>query len=238
MTKHTRQEAKVLRLNKCHGSACPKHPELEGFRWVSGACIACAKVTLRTSRLSDPARTKAQYSKDRLKSMAKPENRTKKNAGDVEYRRHNAEKCAEVIKLWSARNVDKVRAYAIKTKLKNAEVIRLASARYRTENPEKRKVATRNWRKNNPYKVAAAQQKRHAAKLQRTPTWLTQDDFWMMEQAYEISAIRTKMFGFPWHVDHIIPLQGRKVSGLHVPTNLRVITGTENMRKLNSYEVA
>jgi len=235
--KNTRQEAKALGLNKCYGSACAKHPELEGFRLVSGACVECARITLRKSRLSDPARTKAQHNKDRLKSMAKPGNRAKKNVVDAEYRKNNPEKCARVIKLWSAKNLEKVKAYAKKTKLKNVETIRLAGVRYRQENPERRKVTTSTWRKNNPHKVAAGQQKRHAAELQRTPAWLTQDDFWMMEQAYEISALRTKMFGFPWHVDHIFPLQGKKVSGLHVPTNLQVITGTENMRKLNKFEV-
>ena len=39
------------------------------------------------------------------------------------------------------------------------------------------------------------------------------------------------------HVDHIIPLQGAIVSGLHVEGNLRVITATENMIKRNRYEV-
>lgn len=43
--------------------------------------------------------------------------------------------------------------------------------------------------------------------------------------------------GVPHQVDHIIPLQGRLVSGLHVETNLRIITAAENLRKLNKFEV-
>lgn len=84
-------------------------------------------------------------------------------------------------------------------------------------------------------KVRAHDAKRHAAKMKRTPAWLTQDDFWMIEQAYELATLRTKMFGFVWHVDHAIPLQGKSVSGLHVPTNLQVIPWLDNVKKANKY---
>jgi hypothetical protein len=95
----------------------------------------------------------------------------------------------------------------------------------------------REFRQRNPAKVNAKEVRRKAAKLQRTPPWLTEEDHWMIEQAYEISALRTKMFGFPWHVDHVIPLLGKRVSGLHVPLNLRVIPGVDNMSKSNKFEV-
>lgn len=95
----------------------------------------------------------------------------------------------------------------------------------------------REFRQRNPAKVNAKEVRRKAQKLQRTPAWLGEDDYWMIEQAYEISALRTKMLGFPWHVDHIIPLLGKNVSGLHVPLNLRVIPGVDNMSKGNKFEV-
>jgi hypothetical protein len=237
MTRYTRQEAKQLGLPTCYGSVCEKHPELEGLRRVSGACVECAKENLRKSRASDPERTKAQRQKDQSKLMTKPEQVQKKRARDVRYRASNRERCTETIKAWSARNPEKVREYARKTRLKNAEARKAAGIRYRLENPEKRKQTTRNWRQNNKPLVAATQQRRHAAELRRTPVWLTDDDHWMMQQAYEIAALRTRTFGFAWHVDHIIPLQGKKVSGLHVPLNLQVIPGVENMRKLNKFEV-
>lgn len=46
----------------------------------------------------------------------------------------------------------------------------------------------------------------------------------------------TNSTGIVHHVDHVIPLQGRTVSGLHVAGNLRVITASENVKKHNRYE--
>lgn len=91
------------------------------------------------------------------------------------------------------------------------------------------------WRKKNAPRILAWCRARHVAKVQRTPSWLTPDDHWMIEQAYELAAKRTKLFGFAWHVDHIIPLLGKNVSGLHVPKNLQVIPGVENLRKGNRH---
>jgi hypothetical protein len=77
--------------------------------------------------------------------------------------------------------------------------------------------------------------KRRAAYIQRTPEWLTEDDFWIIDEIYDLAIKRSELFGFKWHVDHIIPLQGKTVSGLHVPLNLQVIPAAENHRKGNRY---
>lgn len=207
MTRLTRQEAKAAGLPTCYGSPCTKHPELEGLRRVSGACVECAKVTLRNSRAQHPERTRAQYIKDRAKLLAKPEFVAKKRAADAEYRASNKDRFRATIAAWSARNPDKVKQYAAKTKAANKGAINAATAA------------------------------RRAARIQRTPKWLTADDFWMIEQAYALAAQRTKLFGFPWHVDHEIPLQGKNVSGLHTPYNLRVIPGVENVRKGARYGI-
>ena len=103
-------------------------------------------------------------------------------------------------------------------------------------NAESAKEASRQYRLENPAKINAWSRKHQLAKIERTPSWLTGEDFWMLEQAYELAALRTKMFGFAWHVDHVLPLQGNLVSGLHVPHNIQVIPASDNQRKSNKYD--
>jgi hypothetical protein len=80
------------------------------------------------------------------------------------------------------------------------------------------------------------QMARKSAKLKRTPAWLTEFDLLKMKCLYQLAAMRSRESGYDWHVDHIIPLQGANVCGLHVPGNLRVIPAIDNMRKSNQYE--
>jgi hypothetical protein len=104
---------------------------------------------------------------------------------------------------------------------------------------EKRKAAVAAWAKNNPHKVRAHGKAYKAAKLNAFPDWVRKDaDFmWLIEEAYALAILRSNLFGFEWHVDHIVPLRGKKVSGLHVPWNLAVIPASVNCSKQNKFEV-
>jgi hypothetical protein len=79
--------------------------------------------------------------------------------------------------------------------------------------------------------------KRRAAKLQRTPKWLTKHDLNTIKAFYAIAQMLSKENNESWHVDHKIPLQGALVSGLHVPSNLQLMRGIENETKRNTYQV-
>jgi hypothetical protein len=139
-------------------------------------------------------------------------------ANKKEYRAKTRDAHKSYMRLWHAKNaVDQIEY----------------RAKYRTENPD----YFAEYAKNNRAKITAKTRHRQAAVLNRTPCWLTKDDAWVMQQAYELAALRTKMFGFDWHVDHVIPLLGKRVSGLHVPTNLQVIPAKDNLRKNNKFEV-
>lgn len=134
--------------------------------------------------------------------------------------------------IWKA-NPDKYRAHTKKYKEANKELIAERGKKYVTENPEVRKTTMRNYRQKTKDIQAEYVRRRQSAKMRRTPSWLTEDDVWMMREAYKLARLRTKMFGFSWHVDHILPLQGKTVSGLHVPTNLQVIPWLDNVKKHN-----
>ena len=123
-------------------------------------------------------------------------------------------------------------------KLANKERVAKNDKAYAQKNPDKRTLARKKWVLENPGKDTAAKALNTQKRKKRTPAWLTADNHWMLEQAYELAALRTKMFGFPWHVDHVIPLNGKNVSGLHTPYNLQVIPGVENLRKGNKMVIA
>ena len=72
------------------------------------------------------------------------------------------------------------------------------------------------------------QRKRKAALKVRSPVWR---DLKKIGRLYSQARIKSLRTGIPHVVDHIIPLQGKKVSGLHVEENLRVVTYSENAEK-------
>lgn len=132
---------------------------------------------------------------------------------------------------WYLRNRELTKARAKAWAEANPDRRQEILAKNREVHREERNAYSRAWFAENSDKRAAYQAKRKATILQRTPQWLTEDDLWMIEQAYDLAKARTEMLGFEWHVDHVVPLQGKRVSGLHTPSNLAVIPGAENCRK-------
>lgn len=96
---------------------------------------------------------------------------------------------------------------------------------------EYHREAHRRWSKENPAKVIANANKRRKDFEKRVPPWLT-DEHWEQINSFYLEARRlTEETGIEHHVDHIYPLRGKLVSGLHVPWNLQVLTATDNLRK-------
>lgn len=91
--------------------------------------------------------------------------------------------------------------------------------------------------KNNKDKAAARGAKRRALKLLATPPWLTATHYDAIRLHYTQSVDIGELTGIPFHVDHIVPLQGDLVCGLHVPWNLQVLPAYENLSKSNKHEI-
>lgn len=117
----------------------------------------------------------------------------------------------------------------------NKDVVKARNNQYKAKNLDKCHNLTKKWKQENKAKVISLNGKRRANLRNAVPKWLTEDDFWMIEQAYELAQLRSKVFGFKWHVDHVIPLKGKNVCGLHTPYNLQVIPAKENLKKRNNF---
>ena len=139
------------------------------------------------------------------------------------YHTHKAQHYAGMRK-WVLDNPEKNREYKRKWNNANTEYKR----QYREAHLERTKEAIKEWKRLNPGKVAASNQLRRARKLQATPKWLTKDQIKEIEMIYI-----NRPEGC--HVDHIIPLRGDGVCGLHVPWNLQYLSSGENLRKNKRY---
>lgn len=138
------------------------------------------------------------------------------------YYAANSERRRNYTKLWCQANLERRKKYTAEHYAANKARI-LESGRQR--------------RAANKHKVAALAAAKRAEKDQRTPKWLTKQDFADVRSIYAMANELSRAYGFPWHVDHIIPLKGRNVSGLHTPANLQIIPGVTNRKKSNLFHV-
>ena len=125
------------------------------------------------------------------------------------------EKNPKGFKDWAAANQDK----------------RAASAqRWDAANRDRKSANYRRWAAANKGKVYARNAERLAAKIRAMPAWAEPEK---INAFYEEAVRRTKETGV-WHeVDHYFPLRGESVCGLHVETNLQILTRSQNAKKKN-----
>ena len=124
---------------------------------------------------------------------------------------------AEYMNQYNAANREKVRA-----------INRKSARKFRENNRILCNERIRKWGQDNPDKRNVQTAKRRAQKLHAMPNWLTK------QQKEEISLMYKIAIETDRHVDHIIPLLGKTVCGLHVPWNLQLLLPRENLVKSNS----
>jgi 5-methylcytosine-specific restriction endonuclease McrA len=124
---------------------------------------------------------------------------------------------------------------AIKWRQANKEQKAEYARRYRRDNLEALSESGKDYNKKNRDLRNALKARRKAYKLKATPEWLTEEQDNKIKMYYKIAKALEKMDGVKRHVDHIVPLKGKGVRGLHVPWNLQILTAEANLSKNNSY---
>jgi hypothetical protein len=160
-------------------------------------------------------------------------NAEKYRQSNKEWREKNREYDSQRKMLWAKQNQINKKSSDKKYHEKNKEKRAQKSLEYRKKNRERLLQANNAWRKANYPYVLSKNAFRRAEQLKRTPKWLTLEDKKQMDEIYRECRKRSQETGIPHHVDHIYPLLGKDVSGLHVPANLQILTASENVRKKN-----
>lgn len=130
-------------------------------------------------------------------------------------------------KAYRVRRGDKERLRKQIWRLANPEKVRSQAKAWKLANPEKMTQQRRDWAKRYPKHRLARTRKYQIAKLNRAPKF-GQDG---ITSFYKNCPQNMQ-------IDHIIPLRGKLVSGLHVIWNLQYLTPQENYRKSNKFNLA
>jgi len=188
------------------GKVCLKHPELNGERRLANrSCVACSREAVQERQRKRREEGDAQFLEMR-----------RRHSRDSYYRDHERSKERQ------RRNVAAYRERHPESLERQAEWLK----QYRALNPDRFKRYDQTKYQRHYAKIVQRVRLRELALEQRTPTWANREAI----DAIYAEARRTNMT-----VDHIVPLRGKTVSGLHVESNLQLLTHEENARKGNRF---
>lgn len=146
----------------------------------------------------------------------------------------NKEKILAKNKAWRESNPDKYNAYIKQWELDNKEKRKATKAQQYQDNRNKFIVRNKKSYTDNPaYYILKGHKRNKRIKEFHTPSWA---DMKSINIIYKQARKRSAIEGIQYHVDHIVPLNSKLVTGLHVANNLQIIPAKLNLRKGNNLE--
>ena len=164
------------------------------------------------------------------------ENPERKKQADKAYYRNNFEKISAANKAYAEKHAEHLKAKNKEWVERNRQRVNANALRWVERNYEQSKASCRRYRQNNKAKVNAKTARRNKRSKHATPVWLTPAHHREILGMYERAVSASRTTGIPHEVDHIVPLQGKTVCGLHVPWNLSVCPAHENRSKGNKFD--
>jgi hypothetical protein len=157
-------------------------------------------------------------------------NRVKKIAQDAKRRLDNIDKYLESERSRREKVREQERARCITWYYANRDHVAEAGKAYRLSHADAESKRIKEWSDNNRECLNDRELKRIAARVRATPTWANLGD---IQAVYDRAENMRRETGIKYEVDHIIPMGSKKVQGLHIASNLQIITGLENRKKGN-----
>lgn len=197
-------------------------------------CKACHnETTSKWSKLNRPARAEAMRNL-RAKNPEKHRAYNVKTQA-IAYAR-DPEKYRERSRANRAKDPEKTSATSSASRAKKPDMTVQYMARYYEKHKDRLKprIKERANRLREELKPINCEKtmRRNARKIQASPAWA---DLAAMQAIYVMAAKLTLDTGIKHHVDHVVPLQSRKVCGLHVEHNLQILTARQNQEKSNKW---
>lgn len=171
------------------------------------------------------------YRKDKYQTY---KNSPKYKQTRMSYRKTHKEEAKQLSHNYYINNKEKHRAVTNAWIERNKEYFYKVRQKYYQNNKDKFKQFMKKHRLENPGLYKSYKATRRARELEALPAWADLDK---IAEIYKQSCVISKKTGIKHHVDHIIPLNGKIVCGLHIETNLQIISASMNLRKSNKMEI-